>query len=69
MLMGTVGSGVDGTTIFTLPEEMRPSSPRTFIVARDGGAGTVVILTNGDVQPYLNGGTFVNFDGVCWAAG
>jgi hypothetical protein len=69
ILMGTVGTGTDGTTIFTVPEEMRPSSPRTFIVATDGVAGSVVILANGNVQPYMNGGTFVNLDGVVWSAG
>lgn len=49
-LRGKITGGVAATTVFNLPEEVRPEYAETFICAVDGGGkANVTIKPNGDV--------------------
>lgn len=46
---GKITGGVEGTVVFTLPEEVRPEYAETFIVATDDGSATITVHENGEV--------------------
>jgi len=71
ILNGTIGTGASGTTAFILPVEMRPSTPKTFRVvsSSEAVASAILILSDGSVQAYYEGSTFINLDGCIFMAG
>ncbi len=64
---GTVKGGADGSTIFTLPVGVRPTTSRSFVVPAGKGMGRVTVRADGAVVINLFAGgdtSAVNLDGV-----
>ena len=67
-LVGLIKSGVIISDAFTLPVGMRPAQREIFIVASNGGAGTVDVNTTGAVTIASGSNVYVSLSGISFRA-
>ena len=63
-LRGLVKSGTIGTTLFTLPQEARPSATLIFPVITDTGIGRLDVLSTGEVNAVSGGTGYFSLSGI-----
>ena len=66
---GTANGGSLNTSIFVLPENIRPIATRTFPISANNAFGVVTVASNGGVRQTVGALTSVSLDGIVFKVG